>query len=174
MATTHFSGVCHTLFHIFAIGPGRRYYWTVQTFATTRDAKEFLVSRIITESEREGVPLSEVERKMLYFSETAWTLPDIAEVNDTFDREYNQAEYEQKIGKLIRNMCANARADNVEEFGTWTEAVRTIRREDHYLLVLIAAAESSGLSAGRLLKLSAIGLVIAFVIMAIGFLISNR
>jgi hypothetical protein len=62
----------------------------VQRFATARDAKEFLVSRIITESQREGVPLSEVERKMLYFSETAWTLPDIGEVNDAFDREYNQ------------------------------------------------------------------------------------
>jgi hypothetical protein len=87
----------------------------VQTFATARDAKEFLVSRIIAESRREGVPLSEVETKMLYFSETAWTLPDIVEVNDAFDREYNQAEYEQKIRRLIRNLCTNARANNPEE-----------------------------------------------------------
>jgi hypothetical protein len=68
----------------------------MRTFANTRDAKEFLVSRIIMESQREGVPLSEVERKMLYFSETAWTLPDMAEVSDAFDREYDQAEFEQE------------------------------------------------------------------------------
>ena len=146
----------------------------MQTFATARDAKEFLVSRIITESQREGVPLSEVERKMLYFSETAWTLPDIGEVNDAFDREYNQAEYEQKIGRLIRNLCTNARANNREEFDAWTEAVSAIRREDHYLLVLIGAAESSTLSVRRLLKLSAIALVVVCVIMAIGFWVINR
>ena len=136
--------------------------------------KEFLVSRIITESQRERVPLSEVERKMLYFSETAWTLPDIGEVNDAFDREDNQAEYEQKIGRLIRNLRTNASANDREEFDAWTEAVSAIRRQDHYLLVLIDAAESSTLSARRLLKLSAIGLVVAGVIMAIGFWIINR
>jgi len=38
---------------------------------------------------------------MLYFSETAWTRSDIEEVNDAFDREYNQPDYEQKIGRLI-------------------------------------------------------------------------
>jgi hypothetical protein len=43
----------------------------MRRFATTRDAMEFLVSRIVTEAQREGVPLSETERKMLYFSETA-------------------------------------------------------------------------------------------------------
>jgi hypothetical protein len=142
---------------------------SVEPFTTTRVAKEFLVSRIIAESQREGVPLSEVERKMLYFSETAWTLPDIRAVNDAFDRDCNQAEYEQKIGKLIRNLCANARATSREEFDAWTEAVSAIRREDHYLLVLIAAAESCTMSARRLLKLSVIAFVIACVIMAIIF-----
>jgi hypothetical protein len=147
----------------------------VQTFATTRDAKEFLVSRIITESQREGVPLSEVEVKMLYFSETAWTLPDIAEVNDAFDRDHDQTQYEQKIGRLIRSFRATARKNNRDEFDTWSEAARTIRREDHYLLVLIAAAkESSSMSWGRFQKLSAIGFLIACVILVVGYLVLKR
>ncbi len=33
---------------------------------------------------------------MLYFSETAWTLPDIREVNNEFDKNYHQNEYERK------------------------------------------------------------------------------
>jgi hypothetical protein len=122
----------------------------VRTFPSAREAKEFLVSKIVTESQREGVPLSEVERKMLYFSETAWTLQDMAAVNEAFDREYNQAENEQKIGKLIRNMGTSDRAHNREEFEDWNEAPRTLRQEDHYLLVLIAAAESSSLPAGAI------------------------
>lgn len=66
-------------------------------FSDAREAKEFLVSRIAEEAQQEAVPLSEVERKMLYFSETAWTLPDIMDVSDEFDRTYDQGEYEKKI-----------------------------------------------------------------------------
>ena len=61
-------------------------------FASGREAKEYLVGRIVDEARREGVPLSEIETKMMYFSETASTLPDILEVNEEFDRDYNQAE----------------------------------------------------------------------------------
>ena len=63
----------------------------MQTFSTPREAKEFLVSRIVAEAQREGVPLSEIERKMLYFSETGWTLPDMMEVDEAFDRDYDAA-----------------------------------------------------------------------------------
>ena len=34
---------------------------------------------------------------MLYFSETAWTLPDMAEVNQEFDSNYDQGEFARKI-----------------------------------------------------------------------------
>jgi hypothetical protein len=146
----------------------------VQTFTTTRDAKEFLVSRIITEAQREGVPLSETERKMLYFSETAWTLPDIAAVSDAFDRDYDQARYEEKIGTLVRNFTANSRKNNRGDFDAWTEAVRTIHREDHYLLVLISAAGSKGSPHAGFLKLAAIGFVLACLILAVAFLFLRR
>ena len=35
---------------------------------STREAKDFVVSRIVEEAQREGTPLSELERKMLYVS----------------------------------------------------------------------------------------------------------
>ena len=112
---------------------------------------------------------------MLYFSETGWTLPDIAEANSVFDREYDQSEYERKIGKLIRNFCAKAREEDRDEFARWTAATRMIGQEDHYLLVLIAAAKASpGMSWRRFLKLSAIAFVIACVILAISSLFINR
>jgi len=61
-----------------------------------REAKEFLVSRIVEEARRENVPLSDVERKMLYFSETNWTLPDIASVSAAFDRELTKTNTKKK------------------------------------------------------------------------------
>jgi hypothetical protein len=146
----------------------------VKTFATVRDAKEFLVSKIVKEAQREGVPLSEIERKMLYFSETAWTLPDIADVNDAFERDYEQAKYEEKIGTLVHGFCADSRKNNRDDFNAWTEAVHTIHREDHYLLVLISAAESKRSRQVGFLKLAAIGFVIAFIILAAAYLYLKR
>src|SRR5271170_3447591 len=105
----------------------------MQTFATTPNAKEFLVGRIVAEAARESVSLSETERKMLYFSETAWTLPDMMEVSDAFDREYDQSEYEEKIGELARNFRERADSADPSELEAWNEAVRTISAEDHYL-----------------------------------------
>jgi len=139
-------------------------------FATTRDAKEFLVSRIVTEAQREGVPLSETERKMLYFSETAWTLPDIEEVSEAFDRDYDQASYEEKIGALVRNLRADSRKNNRSDYDSWTEAARKIQREDHYLLVLISASGSKSSPPVGFLKLAAIGFALACVVFVIAYL----
>jgi hypothetical protein len=145
----------------------------VPTFATARNAKEFLVSRITAEAEREDVPLSETERKMLYFSETAWTLPDIADVSDAFDRDYDQAKYEEKIGALVRNFRADSRKNNRSDFDAWANAVRKLGREDHYILVLISAGSKMGSQVG-FLKLLAIGFVITCVVFAVAYLFLSR
>jgi len=155
----------------------------VLMFASGREAKEYLVGRIVDEARREGVPLSEIETKMMYFSETASTLPDILEVNEEFDRDYNQAEYEEKIAGLIRGLRANARERDTTELANWNEAVRTLRNEDHYLLVMIDVAGGSIAPVGvssrekslqRLLKLFAVGfglfLVVASLLMGYLFL----
>lgn len=109
-------------------------------FSGAREAKEFLVSRIVQEAQQEGVSLSEVECKMLYFAETAWTLPDIMEVSDEFDRTYDQGEYEQKIADLVRNAGKRALKENREEYGRWWDAIRMVSKEDHYILVMIRRA----------------------------------
>ena len=135
-------------------------------FADARDAKEFLVARIVEEAQREGVPLSEVERKMLYFTETAWTLPDIMEASDKFDREYNQEEYEKKIVGLIRNKRERARKEDKQEFAAWSDAIRILRKEDHYLLVMDGQAGVR--PPGDLLKLvaTAAAIIGCFLILA--------
>jgi glutaredoxin-related protein len=119
------------------------------------------------EERRENVLWSEVERKMLYFSETAWALPDMAEVNDAFGSKYDHVEYEQKIANLIRKLCARARADSQDEFDKWREAVRALGHEDHYLLVIIDAAETAGRPRGDVLKLVAVAMAIVTVFVAI-------
>lgn len=67
-------------------------------------------------------------------------MPDIMEVSDEFDRTYDQGEYEKKIADLVRNSVKRARKENREEYEGWWDAIRVLKREDHYILVMIRRA----------------------------------
>jgi hypothetical protein len=140
-------------------------------FAQSRDAKEFLIARIVREAQMERMPLSEVERKMLYFSETHWTLPDIWDVNDAFGRQYNSDEYESKIAQLIQNARARARKEDPRDFKAWSDAILMLDKEDHYLLVMIDQAGASMRPRGDLLRLWATGLAIVCIFVSISLVI---
>jgi hypothetical protein len=124
-----------------------------KSFSTVRAAKEYLAGRITAQAVREGAPLTEVERKMLYFSETDWTLPDVMKVSEEFDHEYNQDEYEEKIGGLVGRLLA--RHEENEERESWDEAVLKLLDGDNYLSALIDAAPppGAGASVGDRLRL---------------------
>jgi len=106
-------------------------------YKTEKDAKEYLVGRIAVEAEREGMPLTEVERKMLYFTETGWTLPNMLEVNAEFERDYDNDEYEKKIAGLAQRIRQKNKDEGEEAEAAWNEAVEKLNEGDHYLLVLI-------------------------------------
>jgi len=105
-----------------------------------KEAKEFLISKIVAEAERENVQLSELERKMMYFSESGWTLPDMMKVSEYFDRGYDQGDYECKIAKLIARTDRHIRKSSREDYERWWAAIRFLQREDHYILVMIKLA----------------------------------
>jgi hypothetical protein len=112
----------------------------MKAFHSGQQAKEFLISQIVEEAQRENIPLSEVERKMLYFTESGWTLPDIMKVSEDFDREYDQAEYERKIAKLVTKADRRIRKSSGDEYDRWWAAIRFLQREDHYISVMIRLA----------------------------------
>ncbi len=112
----------------------------MKVFNTGREAKEFLISKIIEEAQRENVPLSEVERKMLHFTESGWTLPDITEVSEDFDRDCDQAKYEKKIAKLVTKAYRCIRKGSREDYDKWWAAIGFLQREDHYISVMIRSA----------------------------------
>ena len=98
-----------------------------------REAKEFLIAQIVNETARQGAPLDDVERKMLYFTETAWMPEDTWEASETFDRDHDANEYEQRIGQLTTILKQRPDHDAKQ----WNAAVRLLSTEDHYLLILI-------------------------------------
>jgi hypothetical protein len=114
----------------------------VHSFATDREALDFLADRIASQAKHENVPLSDVERKMLYFSEISWTLPDMASVSAEFDQDYDQNEYERKIGQLIAGVTANHHGHDKQEEENWDAAVIRLSEGDHYIQVLLNVASS--------------------------------
>jgi len=144
-------------------------------FSSAPEAKEFLVSKIVEEAQRENVSLSDLERKMLYFSENYSSLPDIMDISDEFDRTYDLGEYENKIAKLIKGGGKRIHSESPEQYKMWWDAVRILKKKDHYILVMVKRA---GLRPpGDVLKLWGTGCaVVAFFMAAIllSFVISDK
>jgi hypothetical protein len=144
----------------------------VTDFSTVKEANDFLAARISAEAARENVPLSEVERKMLYFSETDWTLPDMKAVSDQFDQDYDQDEYEQKIARLIANITADRHHHNEDEEEKWDAAVSRLSDGDHYIQVLInevgkPARGPAKTRSGDFLKLLLTAFAVVFALLAL-------
>jgi len=117
-------------------------------FNNAVEAKEFFVSRIIAEAVRENALLSDLEKRTLYFTETGSDarqeyLDDVAE----FEDQYDDQEYEQKIARLLKKAYDYDSAHpeelgvGVEDAGqTYRSAYEVLRREDHYILIMIDEA----------------------------------
>jgi hypothetical protein len=111
-------------------------------FATDKQVLDYISVRISAQAEREGTPLSDVERKMLYFSENEWTLSDMAEVSAEFDHDYDQNEYERKIAGLIGKVNSDLENDPAEQ-EKWGDAIAKLSDGDRYLMVMVYMARSA-------------------------------
>ena len=139
-----------------------------------REAKEFLISRIAEQAQRDGEPLSEIERKELYFSESGWTLPDIMSVNDAFERDYDQDSYEKKIKKLVREARNRARKKAPQEVKSWSDAIRILRKEDHYISVMLGRPTAPRHPFVDLLRATGTGLALSATVAFVGIFLQSR
>jgi hypothetical protein len=109
-------------------------------FHSVREAKEFIAAQVSSQALRDSIPFSETERKMLLFSEVGWAPPDIMEVSDEFDRQYDPNEYEKKISTIIKHLDKRLQKDSPAEYDDWKSAVQYLRPKDHYVNVMIGQA----------------------------------
>lgn len=139
-------------------------------------AKQFLVSKVIEQAEVEHMPLSDVEKKVLEFTELHPSLPDIHEVNEQFERGYDSDEYEAKVAGLLKNARARDGRQSADREQQWTDVLEALRKEDHYILVMTAQAfgsgsvSGSGNRSGKLLIYIAIGIAMALIFIFEGLL----
>jgi hypothetical protein len=130
------------------------------------EAKEFLASRIVDQALLEDVPFSEIERRMLFFSETHPSLPDMYEVLNEFNETYNMFPYERTVSSLICNAFRRDREDAALT-QRWEDAKKNLRGEDHYINVMLNQGLASANRKRDLLIYIGIGLAVVFVIVGV-------
>jgi hypothetical protein len=104
---------------------------------SVREAKDFLVQQTAEQAALESVPLSDLEKRMIYFTESGECPEDPIALNDAFEATYDTEEYEKKISRLLRHARARLKKENPSSARTWDEAVQELCTGDHYLLVLL-------------------------------------
>lgn len=103
-------------------------------------AKQFFVERIITQTKKDKIILSEAEKYMLNFSETDGGFILDQTLQEQFDNETTDEEFEKKIIKLIRKIYNNDVKNNPEAKSKYRRMYRDLKRGDHYILIMIDEA----------------------------------
>src|SRR5262252_6952737 len=97
------------------------------------EAKDFLVRQTAEQALLEGVSFSDLEKRMMYFTESEDATEDPAKLNDEFEAAYNNDEYEAKISKLLHHAYARIKKENPASARLWDESFRLLRQGDHYI-----------------------------------------
>jgi hypothetical protein len=109
-------------------------------FHTQSEARRFFVDRIIQQAETEHVKLSEDEREMLLWSESAPDSVADPELVGRLEAEISDADYESKIAGLVQRSFAADVAVDHQTKQRWRQAWTVLNHGDHYILVMINAA----------------------------------
>jgi hypothetical protein len=127
----------------------------------TKQAKEFLVQQMTEQAALDGVPLSDLEKRMMYFKESDASCASPLEPNEEFEAQYDTSEYETKLSRLLHHAHDRLKRDDLGKMREWNLAIRTPRRGDHYLLVLWDTKLPTEHPIRDFLKLVAVGMLIA-------------
>jgi hypothetical protein len=112
----------------------------MRSFATETEARQFFVEKIVQQAQREGVSLSDDERQMLLWSESASDSVADAALAERLAAEISDADYESKIVGLLRSSFKGDTALDPGAKQEWGTALSVLSRGDHYILVMINEA----------------------------------
>ena len=128
----------------------------------TKEAKDYLVQQTANQAALEGVPLSDLEKRMMYFTESdATSCDDPIQLNQEFEAQYDTAEYEAKVSGLLHSSYERLKREDPQRIEDWNQSIETLAKGDHYLLVLWGVEPPSKHPVQDLFKLVGVGVLIA-------------
>jgi len=138
---------------------------------SAKQAKDFIVQQTIEQASLEKVPFSDLEKRMMYFVENDATSCDSPlELNEEFEAQYDTAEYEAKMSRLLHHAYKRLKGEDPEKVRNWHQAIRMLSEGDHYLPVLWHAPPSSEHPVRDFLKPVGLGMLIALGLFILIFL----
>jgi hypothetical protein len=138
----------------------------------TKQAKDFLVAQAAEQAAIEGVPLSDLEKRMMYFTESdPASCPDPLALNDEFEAQFEMSEYEAKIFNLLDHARERLRKEDPTRTRHWNDAVGELEKGDHYILVLLGL--SGALAGAERTKHDFLKLILTAVLVATGFVLAS-
>jgi hypothetical protein len=117
------------------------------------EAKDFLVNQVVQQAVLENVPLSDLEKQMMYFTESPEAMQDPAASSNQSETHHNTSEYEAKMNALFKRAYRRTRKDNSIALEQWRAAVDVLREGDHYILVLFGSPSVRLIPFGSWLRL---------------------
>jgi hypothetical protein len=134
-----------------------------------REAKDFLVTQTAEQAALEGVPLSDLEKRMMYFTESSNAVEDPGKLHEEFEAEYDTPEFEKKISRLMSHAWKRLGREDSQKALQWRKAVGALLKGDHYILVLAGGSGRAGFIRDWRIALSVL-LPISIVLFCIYFL----
>ena len=102
----------------------------------SRQAKDFFVQQVAEQAALEGLLLSDIEKRMMYFTESdSSSCEDPLALNSEFEVQCDTDEYEAKVSGLLQRAYERLRDSKAKD--SWDGAISELRKGDHYLLVLL-------------------------------------
>jgi hypothetical protein len=136
----------------------------------TKQAKDFLVQQTTEQAALENIPLSDIEKKMMYFTESdATSCDNPVELNEEFEAQHDTAEYEAKISRLLHHARLRLKEEDPARARDWDRSIRTLRKGDHYILVLWDVKPPSEHPVRDSLKLLSLGMLVAMGVLVAAF-----
>ena len=103
---------------------------------TSKQALDFIVGETVQQAVIDGRPLTEIQRRMMYFTEQADAVEDPIALNEEFEADNDTNEYEEGMGELLGRAYRRLKRDDPRAKLEWDSAINELRKGDYYLLVL--------------------------------------
>jgi hypothetical protein len=97
------------------------------------EAKDFLVQQTEQQARIERISLSDLEKRMMYYAEGKDASKGDSELNDEFDAQYNTADYEIKIGRLLQHAYVCLKETAPETARRWDDSIAFLGKGHHYI-----------------------------------------
>lgn len=131
------------------------------------EAKDFLVQQTEQQARIERISLSDLEKRMMYYAEGKDASKRDSELNDEFDAQYNTADYEIKIGRLLQHAYVRLKETEPETARRWDNSIAFLGTGHHYISILWDSKYPAERPPHDFLKLLGSAIVVFCVIMTI-------